>query len=102
MGSDPVCFADEEMGSDPIHFPYNSVILLDFRTLTPPRLFALLLALVLAAALPAQAQKKVLRFAFRTAESGFDPQRADDRYSVGIMENIFEPLLSYDYLARPV
>ncbi len=40
--------------------------------------------------------------AFRTAEEGFDPQRIDDRYSVGVCENLFEPLLTYDYLARPV
>ncbi len=40
--------------------------------------------------------------AFRTAETGFDPQRIDDRYSVGICENLFEGLLTYDYLARPV
>jgi ABC-type transport system substrate-binding protein len=50
----------------------------------------------------AHAQKKVLRMSFRTAETGFDPQRIDDRYSVGICENLFEPLLTYDYLARPV
>ena len=48
------------------------------------------------------AQKKVLRIGFRSAETGFDPQRIDDRYSNGINENIFEPLLTYDYLARPV
>jgi oligopeptide transport system substrate-binding protein len=64
---------------------------------------ALLLAAVLACgSVPALAQKKVLRMAFRTAETGFDPQRIDDRYSVGICENLFEPLLTYDYLARPV
>jgi oligopeptide transport system substrate-binding protein len=68
----------------------------------------LLTAFVLAAALlagtaDALAQaKKVLRVAFPTAETGFDPQRIDDRYSVGICENLFEPLLTYDYLARPV
>ena len=67
------------------------------------RLAALLAALVLAASpLAAEAQKKVLRFAFRTAETGFDPQKIDDRYSVGVCENLFEPLLTYDYLARPV
>jgi len=49
----------------------------------------------------ALAQKKVLRLAFRTAESGFDPQKVYDRYSVGVCENIFEGLLTYDYLARP-
>ena len=61
--------------------------------------------MALAAALPAAAQdapKKILRFAYRTTENGFDPQRVDDRYSVGVLENIFESLLSYDYLARPV
>jgi oligopeptide transport system substrate-binding protein len=71
---------------------------------TSPRLAAVAAcALVLACtALPASAQKKVLHIAFRAAETGFDPQRIDDRYSVGICENIFEGLLTYDYLARPV
>jgi ABC-type transport system substrate-binding protein len=68
-----------------------------------PRLAAAFAALLIAlGATPADAQKKVLRFGYRTAETGFDPQRIDDRYSVGICENIFEPLLTYDYLARPV
>jgi peptide/nickel transport system substrate-binding protein len=71
--------------------------------LKPARLLAVLAAACLAFAAPAaDAQKKVLRMAFRTAETGFDPQRIDDRYSVGICENLFEPLLTYDYLARPV
>ncbi len=46
--------------------------------------------------------RKVLRVAFRVAETGFDPQRIYDRYSVGVCENLFETLVSYDYLARPV
>ena len=46
--------------------------------------------------------RKVLRVALRAAETGFDPQRIFDRYSVGICENLFETLVSYDYLARPV
>ena len=67
------------------------------------RLFAFLAVLLLAfSASHAAAQKKVLRMSFRTAETGFDPQRIDDRYSVGICENLFEGLLTYDYLARPV
>jgi peptide/nickel transport system substrate-binding protein len=71
--------------------------------LSPPRLAAVLTALFLAFAAPgAQAQKKVLRMAFPVAETGFDPQRVSDRYSVGVCENLFEPLLTYDYLARPV
>ncbi len=67
-----------------------------------PRFAALLAAFLIALGpLSAEAQKKVLRLAFRTAETGFDPQRIDDRYSTGICENLFEPLLTYDYLARP-
>ena len=49
-----------------------------------------------------EAKKKVLRIAFKSTETGFDPQRTEDRYSTGIQENIFESLLTYDYLARPV
>ena len=79
------------------------MILLNFGPLKPLRFAALCLAAVFFAtgALAAE-PKKVLRFAFRTAETGFDPQKIDDRYSVGVCENIFESLLSYDYLARPV
>lgn len=69
----------------------------------PFALVAAVLALALAASGPAgaTAERKVLRIALRAAEAGFDPQRIDDRYSVGVCENLFEPLLTYDYLARP-
>ena len=54
-------------------------------------------------ALPAAAADpaKVLRFAFPTAETGFDPARVSDLYSNTVNEAIFERLLTYDYLARP-
>ena len=65
------------------------------------RLAAVLLAALLLACVPAAAEK-VLRMAFRAAETGFDPQKVYDRYSAGVCENIFEPLITYDYLARPV
>ena len=70
----------------------------------PAALVAACLACALLAAGPAAAtvERKVLRVSFRTAEAGFDPQRIFDRYSVGVVENLFEPLLTYDYLARPV
>jgi ABC-type transport system substrate-binding protein len=63
-----------------------------------------LLAAVLLAgcSLATAAEQKVLKVAFRSTETGFDPQRTEDRYSTGIQENIFESLLTYDYLARPV
>ena len=44
---------------------------------------------------------KVLRIAFPTAETGFDPVKSADLYSATVMEAIFDRLLSYDYLARP-
>ncbi len=58
-----------------------------------------------AAAAPASAPsaepKKVLRYAFRIAESGFDPARVSDLYSRTITPHIFEGLYTYDHLARP-
>ncbi|MGZ5066566.1 MAG: ABC transporter substrate-binding protein [Usitatibacter sp.] len=68
-----------------------------------PRLTIALAALLVACTtVHAADERKVLRVAFRTAETGFDPQRIDDRYSIGVCENIFEGLVTYDYLARPV
>ena len=64
-----------------------------------------ILALFLGCARPnadAADMNKVVRTAFRVAESNFDPVRISDRYSSFIIEAIFDSLLSYDYLARPV
>ena len=63
---------------------------------------AAVLVLVLAAA-PARAAdpNKVLHLEFYVAETGFDPARVQDYYSQTVNEAIFEPLLTYDYLARP-
>jgi len=49
---------------------------------------------------PASAQK-VFRYAFNTAETGFDPAQVNDLYSRTINRNIFDAPLTYDYLARP-
>jgi ABC-type transport system substrate-binding protein len=69
-------------------------------------LAALLVVLAVpAASAPAPAQgarQKVVRMAFRAVETGFDPQRVDDLYSTAVNTEIFEPLLRFDYLARPV
>lgn len=46
--------------------------------------------------------KKVLRVAFEVAETGFDPVKVTDGYSSQVMRAVFEGLLTYDYLARPV
>ncbi|HEU0200055.1 MAG TPA: ABC transporter substrate-binding protein, partial [Burkholderiaceae bacterium] len=45
--------------------------------------------------------EKVLRYAFRIAETGFDPAQISDLYSRIITSNIFDAPLEYDYLARP-
>ncbi|CAN5408103.1 ABC transporter substrate-binding protein [soil metagenome] len=44
---------------------------------------------------------KVIRVAFEAVDDGFDLVRTANGYSVWVAEAIFEPLLSYDYLARP-
>ena len=68
----------------------------------PAWALAALTALLLLSPLCAHAEeRKVLKIAFRAAETGFDPQRIEDRYSIGICENIFESFLTYDWLARP-
>jgi ABC-type transport system substrate-binding protein len=46
--------------------------------------------------------QKVLRYAFRVAETGFDPAQISDIYSRTVTPHIFEALYHYDPLARPV
>ena len=51
---------------------------------------------------PAAAPLKVLRYAFRVAETGFDPAQISDLYSRTIAANIFDAPLQLEFLARPV
>ncbi|MGX4640854.1 ABC transporter substrate-binding protein [Massilia sp. SYSU DXS3249] len=62
------------------------------------------LALPSAAQAPAQpaAPQKVLRLFLSTSETGLDPAAASDIATLSLLENLFDPLLRYDYLARPV
>ncbi|MBT9493580.1 MAG: bicyclomycin resistance protein [Paucibacter sp.] len=53
------------------------------------------------AAAPANTPPKVLRYAFRVAETGFDPAKVTDIYSRTVTQHIFESLFTYDHLARP-
>lgn len=46
--------------------------------------------------------QKVLRMFLSTSETGLDPAVASDIATLSLLENIFDPLLRYDYLARPV
>ena len=50
---------------------------------------------------PAAAPARTLRVAFAFAETGFDPLQVSDASSLRVCAHIFEPLLTYDYLARP-
>jgi oligopeptide transport system substrate-binding protein len=45
---------------------------------------------------------KTLRVVFTIAETSFDPQFASDAASDSVIANIYEAMLDYDYLARPV
>jgi ABC-type transport system substrate-binding protein len=63
----------------------------------------LMCASLLALAVNAQAagEKKVLRYAFIIAETGFDPAQISDTYSRDVTRHIFEAPLQFDYLAMP-
>ncbi len=71
------------------------------------RALALLLGALIALAPPvvrpalAADPDKILRIEFYVAETGFDPVKVQDYYSQTVCEAIFEPLMTYDYLARP-
>ena len=70
------------------------------------KLYALLTALLLTSTLTAaQAQgttpEKVLRYAFKVAETGFDPVQVTDKYSKDILGGILDAPLEYDFGARP-
>ncbi|MES2018200.1 MAG: ABC transporter substrate-binding protein [Pseudomonadota bacterium] len=51
---------------------------------------------------PAQAAEKVLHTYLTTPETGLDPAVASDIASLSLLENLFDPLLGYDYRARPL
>jgi ABC-type transport system substrate-binding protein len=46
--------------------------------------------------------EKVLHLFLSTSETGLDPAAASDIATLSLLENLFDPLLRYDYLARPV
>ena len=65
------------------------------------RLTAAALLFSLLCAGSAGAQEKVLRMFLSTSETGLDPAVASDNATLSLLENLFDPLLRYDYLARP-
>jgi ABC-type transport system substrate-binding protein len=51
---------------------------------------------------PAETPLKVLRYAMRVAETGFDPAQLTDLYSATMAGNIFDAPYEHEFLARPV
>ena len=51
---------------------------------------------------PAAAPQKVLRYAMRIAETGFDPAQVTDLYSNTLVANMFDAPYLLEFLARPV
>jgi oligopeptide transport system substrate-binding protein len=45
---------------------------------------------------------KILRIALPRAENGFDPAMANESHASAVIAAMMEPLLTFDYLARPV
>ncbi|TMG85126.1 MAG: heme-binding protein [Betaproteobacteria bacterium] len=72
------------------------------RRQTAARLLLACTFLIASLAAAAADPGKVLRVAFDAAETGFDPVKITDNYSSQVMRAVYECLLSYDYLARPV
>jgi ABC-type transport system substrate-binding protein len=67
------------------------------------RMLKICAAAVLAlACATAAAAPKVLYAFLSTGETALDPAVASDVASLSLLENLFDPLLRYDYLARPV
>lgn len=63
---------------------------------------ALAAAVAAPPAAPAGQAPKVLHAFLSTGETGLDPAVASDIATLALLENLFDPLLRYEYLARPV
>jgi ABC-type transport system substrate-binding protein len=66
------------------------------------RIFALLPLLFCLGTAHAADMTKTLHVQIKKSETGIDPATASDFNTLSVVENIFDPLLRYDYLARPV
>ena len=58
--------------------------------------------LAIGAAAHAAEPVKVLRYALRVAETGFDPAQISDLYSSTLVSNVFDAPYATEFLARPV
>ncbi|RJG08473.1 ABC transporter substrate-binding protein [Massilia cavernae] len=72
------------------------------KTAAAALLFASLLGGGAAVAADAPARPQVLHTFLSTSETGLDPAVASDIATLSLLENLFDPLMRYDYLARPL
>ncbi len=72
------------------------------RLILPWRAVVWALPLAIASTCSAADPGKILRVVTSMAETSFDPQFASDAGSDNVIANIYEAMLDYDYLARPV
>jgi ABC-type transport system substrate-binding protein len=63
---------------------------------------AIIVASMLSAAVHAADPRKVLRTTYISPERGFDCARESDEFTGTLCDNIYDSLLQYDHLARPV
>src|SRR5437899_750501 len=103
------CPVQTNLATEPMRMPYDSVRMSDSaRPDTPAESFmvlrtALTLALTLMCPFAHAADVgKTLRPVFQIAETSFDPQFASDAASDRVIDSIYESMLDYDYLARPI
>ncbi|MFL6659544.1 MAG: ABC transporter substrate-binding protein [Massilia sp.] len=68
----------------------------------PARFCSAILFAALLCGAPVYAGEKVLHAYVTTPETGLDPAVASDIASLSLLENLFDPLLRYDYEARPL
>ncbi|MCU6432546.1 ABC transporter substrate-binding protein [Undibacterium sp. Jales W-56] len=81
----------------------SALILSALFVITAPGVVSTIAAVTTAAALPAQTQSlKTLHVLLTNPEAALDPAAASDLQSLSINENIFDAMLAYDYLARPL
>jgi ABC-type transport system substrate-binding protein len=82
--------------------PYRRSSAWDRRSSAWPRFWAALCTLLALATSEAADPRKVIRQAYTSPERGFDCARESDEFTGMLCDNIFDALLQYDHLARPV
>ncbi len=87
----------------PVHsFLHRRPSASDRRSSAFPKILACLVAVSFTTAVEAADAREVIRVAYTSAERGFDCARESDEFTGTLCDNIFDALLQYDHLARPI